>query len=199
MSTTDRRIRKSQEAIKKAVIELMMEKNFDQITIQDISDRADVSRRTIYLHYTDKFNLLDKLIEEHIEDLCELCESTDDDTGYIDMGLLWFEYFESHYLFFSALLASKGDSFFRNRFLSYFIKELEYELDTRPEGSTQGLPGGEDVDIQFLGAAIVGVVEWWFKNEKPLPPSIMAQRLGRLLERNLEAYAPACMKDGALN
>ncbi len=43
MSKVDRRIAKSQDAIKKAVIELMTEKNFDDITIQDISDRANVS------------------------------------------------------------------------------------------------------------------------------------------------------------
>ncbi|WP_429368763.1 TetR-like C-terminal domain-containing protein [Paenibacillus sp. DS2015] len=32
--------------------------------------------------------------------------------------------------------------------------------------------------IQFLGAAIVGVVEWWFKKGKPSPPHYMAQRVG---------------------
>ncbi|WP_438495194.1 TetR/AcrR family transcriptional regulator [Paenibacillus sp. IHBB 3054] len=183
MLKIDRRIRKSQEAIKVAVIELMIEKKFDQITIQDISDRADISRRTIYLHYTDKFDLLDKLIEEHIDDIRELCDSTDDDADYVDAGLLWFEYFESHSLFFSALLASKGSPFFRNRFLEFFLQELE---NKEPEGSNQGLTDGENVEIQFLGAAIVGVVEWWFKNGMPLPPSFMAQRVGSLLERNLE-------------
>lgn len=76
MAKVDRRIVKSQEAIKKAVIELMSEKNFDEITIQDISDRANVSRGTIYLHYLDKYDLLDKLIEEHINEMREICEST---------------------------------------------------------------------------------------------------------------------------
>lgn len=70
-----------------------------------------VSRRTIYLHYTDKFDLLDKLIEEHVDNIRELCDSTDDDTDYRDAGLLWFEYFESHSLFFSALLEVKGALF----------------------------------------------------------------------------------------
>lgn len=182
----DRRIRKSQEAIKMAVIELMIEKEFDQITIQDISDRADVSRRTIYLHYMDKFDLLDKLIEEHIDDLRVLCDSTDDDADYRDAGLLWFEYFESHSLFFSALLTSKGSPFFRNRFLEFFLQELRKTENNMPKGSNQGLADGENVDIQFLGSAIVGVVEWWFKNGRPLPPTFMAQRLGTLLERNLE-------------
>ncbi|NHN32838.1 TetR/AcrR family transcriptional regulator [Paenibacillus agricola] len=185
MSKIDRRIRKSQEAIKMAVIKLMNEKNFDQITIQDISDRADVSRRTIYLHYMDKFDLLDKLIEEHIDKLLELCDSAGNDADYMDAVLLWFEYFESHYLFFSAMLASKGSSFFRNRFLEFFLQELKKKENDMPEGNNQGLTDGEDVDTQFLGAAIVGVMEWWFKNGKPYPPHFMAQRVGALLERNL--------------
>ncbi|MCU6791837.1 TetR/AcrR family transcriptional regulator [Paenibacillus sp. WQ 127069] len=190
MSKMDRRIRKSQEAMKTAVIELMIEKNFDQITIQDISDRADVSRRTIYLHYTDKFDLLDKLIEEHIDELRELCDSAGNDADYMEAVLLWFKYFESHYLFFSAMLASKGGSFFRNRFLEFFLQELKKKENDMPEGNNQGLTDGEDIDIQFLGAAIVGVMEWWFKNGKPHAPSFMAQRLGSLLERNLEADFP---------
>ena len=183
LSKVDRRILKSQEAIKMAVIELMTKKNFEQITVQDISDRANVSRRTIYLHYIDKFDLLDKLTEEHIYELRELCESAAN-LNYIDAGLLWFEYFESHYLFFSTMLASKGGSFFRSQFLEFIIHELKNGANIT-EGRNQGLTDGEDVIIQFLGAAIVGVVEWWFKNGKPYPPHFMAQRVGALLERNL--------------
>lgn len=184
MLKIDRRIRKSREALKKAVIELMLEKDFDQITIQDIADRADVSRRTLYLHYTDKFDLLDKLIEEHIGNIREICESSDDATGYTEMGLVWFEYFEQHSMFFSVLLGSKGSVFFRGRFLEFFLGELEKDKSLSG-GSGKDSADIRNVDIQFLGSAIVGVVEWWFKNAQPLPPDVMAQRIGNLLERNL--------------
>lgn len=188
MSKVDRRIIKSQEAIKKALIELMIEKNFDQITIQEISDKADVSRRTVYLHYIDKFDLLDKLIEEHIYELRKLCELAANNTDYFDPVLLWFEYFESHYLFFSTMLANQGGPFFRSRFLEFVLQELK-NVEIISEGSSQVLSDGDgdgdDVIIQFLGAAIVGVVEWWFKNGKHFPPHYMAQRVGALLERNL--------------
>ena len=63
MSKVDRRILKTQEALKKALIELMTEKSFDNITIQDLSDRANVSRGTIYLHYLDKFDLLISILK----------------------------------------------------------------------------------------------------------------------------------------
>ncbi|QDY85310.1 TetR/AcrR family transcriptional regulator [Paenibacillus polymyxa] len=53
----------------------MSKKSFDQITIQDISDKATVGPRTIYHHYQDKFDLLSKLIEEHIVELRKLCQS----------------------------------------------------------------------------------------------------------------------------
>ncbi|MFM9331133.1 TetR/AcrR family transcriptional regulator [Paenibacillus mesotrionivorans] len=185
MLKLDRRIRKSQHAIKTAVIELMMEKDFDQITIQDISERADVSRRTIYLHYMDKFDLLDKLIEEHIHEMQELCYLAEDKMDYRSMGGLWFEYLESHSLFFSAILTSKGGPFFRNRLLEFFLEKLTMKENDISLGGKSGLPEGEEVDIQFLGAAIVGVVEWWIKNGRPHPPDFMAQRVGALLEKNL--------------
>ncbi|WP_160724710.1 TetR/AcrR family transcriptional regulator [Bacillus sp. USDA818B3_A] len=179
MSKVDRRILKSQEAIKKAVIELMSEKNFDQITLQEISDRANVSRRTIYLHYLDKFDLLDKLIEEHINELRELAVSA---TGldFIDGNLIWFQYFESHFLFFSTMLASKGAPSFRKQFLEFVIEGLKGEVNI-----TEGINNGihEEVILRFIAGAYVEIVEWWFTNGMPFTPQTMAEQVGILIER----------------
>lgn len=182
MSKVDRRIGKSQEAIKKAVTELMSEKNFDDITIQDIADRADLNRGTIYLHYTDKYDLLDKMIEEHINNLRELCQSAAEMT-FQEGNYVWFDYFERHYLFFSTMLASKGAPYFRTRFLELVIQEYKPEVDAT-EAKNQGL--NEDVILQFFASAIVGAVEWWFKNGMPLPARAMAEQTGALLDRNFE-------------
>ncbi|MCM3170097.1 TetR/AcrR family transcriptional regulator [Peribacillus frigoritolerans] len=181
MSNVDRRILKSQEAIKKAFIELMSEKNFDQITIQDIADKANVGRRTIYSHYLDKLDLLDKLIEEHINELRKLCESSTE-LSFTDALLIWFEYFESHYSFFSTMLADKGAPFFRSSFLELVVEEVKNEVDVN-EGKNQGL--SKEVIIQFFGVAIVGIVESYFMNGIPDPPQVLAEQLGILLERNL--------------
>jgi len=183
MSKVDRRIIKSQKAIKKAVIELMSETSFDQITVKDIVDRADVSRKTFYLRYLDKFDLLDKLIEEHINEMQEICESASE-TDDLDGSVSWFEYFESNYSFFSALLDSKGAPFFRSRFLDFVIDDMKngWDINTK-EGKNRGL--NEDVLLQFFGAAYVQVVEWWFTNEMPYPPHVMEEQIEILLERNL--------------
>lgn len=65
----DRRVRKSKRAIKQAFIELLTENNLDCITIQQISDLADVNRGTFYLNYEDKYALLDEMENEQIEEI----------------------------------------------------------------------------------------------------------------------------------
>jgi AcrR family transcriptional regulator len=179
MSKVDRRILKTQEALKKAIIELMAEKSFDDITIQDLSDRANVSRGTIYLHYLDKYDLLDKLIETHINELREMCKAAAD-LDFISGSLIWTEYFDDNYTFFSMMLASKGAPYFRNRFLDFLLEEFKDEVDVTT-GKNRGL--NEDVIVRFVASAYVGVVEYWFTNERPFPHHVLAEQLGTLLER----------------
>jgi len=177
----DRRVQKSKVAIKNAFLELMSEKNFDQITIQDISDRANVGRRTIYDHYMDKFDLLDKLIEEHINELRKLCESAAQ-LSFTEGNLMWFEYFECNYSFFYTMLVSKGAPAFRNHFLEFVIDELEGEVDIT-KGKNQGL--SKDLLLNFFGAAIVETVIAWITNGLSEPSKVVAEQVGILLDRNL--------------
>ncbi|PEE73324.1 TetR/AcrR family transcriptional regulator [Priestia megaterium] len=181
MSKVDRRVQKSQEAIKNAFIELMSEKNLDQITIKDISDRANVGRRTIYDHYMDKFDLLDRLIEEHINALRKLCESAAE-LDFKEGNLMWFEYFERNYSFFSTMLTSKGAPVFRSHFLKFVIEELEADVDIT-KGINKGL--NKELVLKFFGAAIVEIVESWFTNGLTEPTHIVAEQVGILLDRNL--------------
>lgn len=179
MPKVDRRIAKSQEAIKQALIELMSEKGFDNITIQDIADRANVNRGTIYLHYLDKFDLLDKIMEEHINNMHNFCESAAD-LDFIESTVHCMEYLESNYLFFSTMLVSEGAPHFRNRFLMFNIEEFKNDVDIT-KGKNHGQ--NEDVVVQFVANAYVGVVEWWLKNGMPHPPRVMAEKVGELLDR----------------
>lgn len=182
MPKLDRRVAKSQKAIKQAVIELMGKKKFDHITIQDIANQADVNRGTIYLHYTDKYDLLDKMTKEHINKLRELCQ-TASDLSFQEGNYVWYEYFEQNQLFFSTMLASKGAPSFREQFSNLVIEEFRTEVVTST-GKNQGLD--EELVLQFFASATVGAVEWWFKNEMPVTARVIADQTGLLLDRNLD-------------
>ena len=62
--TVDLRIKRTQKSIKNAFYELIEEKGFDHISVKDITERAMISRNTFYLHYNDKFDLLNKICDE---------------------------------------------------------------------------------------------------------------------------------------
>jgi AcrR family transcriptional regulator len=66
---TDRRVLKTRNALGDALVALLQEKHFQQITVQDVLDRARVGRSTFYVHYRDK----NDLFLSDVEDFFELC------------------------------------------------------------------------------------------------------------------------------
>lgn len=62
--TVDLRIKRTQKSIKKAFFELIEKEGFDHISVKDITDLAMISRNTFYLHYSDKYDLLNKVCDE---------------------------------------------------------------------------------------------------------------------------------------
>ncbi|RIP07912.1 TetR/AcrR family transcriptional regulator, partial [Staphylococcus gallinarum] len=67
----DRRVRKTKQAIKNAFIQLLNKKDLEKITIQDITELADINRGTFYLHYEDKYILFSDIEDEYISDLAD--------------------------------------------------------------------------------------------------------------------------------
>lgn len=57
-STVDRRVQRSQRALLDALTQLLVERGFEQTTIADIAERANVGRSTFYAHFADKEALL---------------------------------------------------------------------------------------------------------------------------------------------
>lgn len=64
---TDRRVLRTRDRLGDALIALMQEKSFDEITVQDVLDRAGVGRSTFYVHYSDKNDLFLSDVEDFLE------------------------------------------------------------------------------------------------------------------------------------
>ena len=72
MKLEDRRVRRTKQLIKQSLIELMHEKPFKDITVKDITERADLNRGTFYLHYVDIYDLLSKIEDETLQAIEEM-------------------------------------------------------------------------------------------------------------------------------
>lgn len=71
LKKTDLRIIKTKKAIYSAFFRLLKEKGFEKISVKDISDEAVISRNTFYLHYEDKYDLMEKVCDEMVTALFE--------------------------------------------------------------------------------------------------------------------------------
>lgn len=67
--TQDRRVRKTQQAIKSAFLELLNHETFEKLTVQQLVNKADINRGTFYHYYLDKYDLLEQLENEMIDEL----------------------------------------------------------------------------------------------------------------------------------
>ena len=68
---TDRRVLRTRRALREALLSLILEQGYESVTIEEITDRADVGRTTFYLHYRDKEELLLECINGAVDDLVE--------------------------------------------------------------------------------------------------------------------------------
>ena len=75
--TKDRRVGKTQKSIRDALINLTAEKDVSQITIKELAERADINRKTFYMHYSSIDDILDKIGNEIIEKLVFVLDTHD--------------------------------------------------------------------------------------------------------------------------
>lgn len=174
----DRRIQKTRQAIMNTFVDLMTEKGFDKITINDIADRANINRGTVYLHYTDKFDLLDKCIESYVEPLLQHCANTaDTNTNAIELQSI-FEYLEKNFTIYKLLLSKEGAGFFRNRLYAIIAQSLTEVVPLKPENKAFS----NGVTIHFLASGFIGVLEWWVNNSMPCNVQEITDQLMFLIE-----------------
>ena len=69
MAGEDKRVKRTRKLLRQALAELMLEKEFKNITVTDLVRRADINRGTFYTYYRDVYDLREKVENEIIDSL----------------------------------------------------------------------------------------------------------------------------------
>ena len=94
----DLRIVKTHKNIRGAFIELLSEKDFNAITVQDILDIALINRSTFYKHYTDKYDLAESIAHDFLEEFITMTKVDVKNRGNFDLLMeRWDKTFEKFY------------------------------------------------------------------------------------------------------
>jgi AcrR family transcriptional regulator len=157
---TDARVRRTRDALGDALITLMQEKPFDTITVQEVLDRAHVSRSTFYTHYSDKDDLLMSDAEEFFEAISTALSAHADKSERVFPVKEFFSHLSDVQPFYKALV--KSGKFQENMELArgHFARGIERRLSELPRG--RDIPANELPAIAFTHAgALLSLLTWW--------------------------------------
>jgi AcrR family transcriptional regulator len=186
-SPLDRRIARTRLAIREALVSLIETKGFDALSVRDITETANINRSTFYLHFQDKFDLLEQTEQEIIQDIQAIILQTDSlslaNFHLTQQPLLvmvqMFEYFQANAALVRAILGIKGDIAFQIQ----LRKAIEQNLSKIGffEGiNSQNFLLPSEYIITYVIAAHLGVVQIWLKKGCLESPQEMALILSKL-------------------
>src|SRR5512139_4063861 len=104
----DRRSRRTRQALVEALLALLTAKNYDEISINDIVDRANVGRSTFYAHYQDKDDLLRNGFGRALELLIQHVSFGEADQDLKLDATLLFRHAKGHYELYRTLVWGSG-------------------------------------------------------------------------------------------
>ena len=177
---TDARVKRTRDALGDALMALMQEKPFETITVQDVLDRAQVSRSTFYTHYSDKDDLLMSDAEEFFEALSMALSSHGEKSDRVFPVREFFAHLSDVQPFFKALV--KSGKFQENMELArgHFARGIERRLSELPR--SQSIPPKELPAIAFANAgSLLSLLTWWIDRGMRESPAEMDELFHRIV------------------
>ena len=172
----------TKKLIKQAFTLLMKEKGFQTLTVSDITRKAGINRGTFYLHYVDKYDLLEKLENDLINDLKDILLKKYDNHYDNPREIIPYQailsalyYVKNDFDFIQVLISEQGDMAFINRFKDLLQRSMkEGILKTGVLNySRLGLP--EDYANEILLSSVAAVILLWIKKGGIESPEEIAQ------------------------
>ena len=182
----DRRSLRTQHSLHEALMLLMQEKRYDDITVQDIIDRANVGRSTFYAHYQDKEDLMTSGLMHLMRIFSEMAANP---SGTCQPRLLptqeLFEHVQENQNLFRSMVRGRGLELFFEKGQEFWIQKLTTDLQARlPKGRQPAVP--IPVLAQFVAGTFVTMLRWWLDNKMPYSPKEMDDMLQQLIQPGVE-------------
>lgn len=208
---TDRRIQRTRQSLRAALLELIKQKGYDAISIEEITERANVGRATFYLHYKDKEDLLleefSEMANEKAQALSEipfsawlqsLEDTTDKEKRPPPPLLIVFEHvYENAELYYILLKSEKSSRIverIRKISTGAIVKFVEAKAKTDP------IPFLFKVPIEFFAAfisgALLSTVDWWLEERmRHTPKEVTHLFLDLFIQGATNAVGPLTNQD----
>jgi AcrR family transcriptional regulator len=196
----DRRVDRTRKALREALFDLIREKSYDQITVEEITERANLGRTTFYLHYKDKEDLL---LEDFIDLIDEMVNKVVDRPlqrlkarmaypatdvsppnrpNLFRPNLKIFQHAARNADLYRIVLQNGGSVKIGERLKEIIIKAIHQLATASQEDRDLEIKFEMPVEViaNFYAGSILGLISWWLDNDMPYTPeqmTLFSQRL----------------------
>ncbi|MEQ8236099.1 MAG: TetR/AcrR family transcriptional regulator [Syntrophomonadaceae bacterium] len=182
----DRRVRKTKKVLKESLATLLLEKNINSITVQELVKHAGINRGTFYLHYRDIYDMLSQIEMEMIEEMEEISKRYPPSLGknshnpYIAALL---QYIWDNRTFCKMLLGPFGDMAFVEELKKLVAqKRFSYLMDSYPYKKLQDY----QYCVAFTVGGCIGLIQTWIESGMEKSPQELAQVAEVMIQNGID-------------
>ncbi|WP_412988185.1 TetR/AcrR family transcriptional regulator [Pediococcus siamensis] len=187
-SESDPRILKTKRRLKHALIDLLKKQDVQTLSVQQLTEAAAVTRGTFYLHYRDKLDFIQTILEDFTKDLFQMAlvdgqsvlaakiQVTEHQVQVFSLKR-GFHYIADNYEAFNALFHLNDNKEFEKKMtLSFRQSLLEFAQKTHLDQNNFS-----QIKMTFLVAGLIGTIESWLAQDMIYSPRFMANKVSDLM------------------
>jgi len=182
----DRRIQRTRKLLQDALLALILEKKYEDLTVQDVIDRANVGRSTFYAHFQDKealllseFETFQTMFEHH------LLSQPATNTSPWSLSLVMFQHAQANPQLYQALAGKQGGSpalEYLQKYLSTLLRtHLKQQFSQKHHARVP-----PDILAYFLVSSFMSLLTWWLDNNLPFSAEQMNDMFCQLTQPGVE-------------
>ncbi len=181
----DERVRRTHERLGSALVALIQEKSIDDVTVQEVLDRASVGRSTFYLHFRDKDDLLLSQLEKFLEMMSTTLSVRKEKSQRVVPVAEMFAHIGSQNKMYRALADCGRLNDFFDLAQGYFARGIERRLV-----ESERLPKLAQRELAARASALAGsllsLLRWWLDRGAKETPRAMDELFHRMVWSGLQ-------------
>lgn len=172
--SADRRVQRTRRALREALVELILERGWDAVRIQDVCDRADIGRSTFYAHFGDKEDLLIGSLDDLGTALRAMGSVRNGDPPFAFVrGVI--EHAQEQRRLFRAVIGKNGAHLIQLRFRDLLTKLFREELSALAPASVR-----LGAAVAYVTGALAELLTWWLETRNGLEATELEALFHRL-------------------
>ena len=175
----DRRVRKTRQLLRSTLLALLKEKRYEDISVQDIIERADVARSTFYVHYVDKDDLLtgrDGIFAENLGQQLTAHAGAQNAPSF--SSRVWFYHIQAQGDILKVIAKDSALELAMKTLRGIIHESVQNSMQAHAQMNTSvPLP----LLVDYVTDTLMTLIKWWFKDGMTHTPEQMDEMFQRLV------------------